>query len=424
MSGEGRPAGTVAAAPSAGSATIHTRDAHGLSDGDRVRISTVVSYVKTAGANSFSCYQDAALKRQSVLNGIVSGDPVDCLNVGDWAVVAGITHYPGFTNQLEGPVRDANAFKRWVLRRGFVPDDQVKLIQSPQEPPIGLPDAKPTVGELTDAFLNLARAASPKPNRKLGRRLYIFLSGHGIAPTLGATVDYKEAALLAANADRISLSYHLCARAYAEWFRVRGVFEEVILFTDCCRDLEDNVPPQPTILPQWDIGKNPEGRSFYAFPTMLGFKAYERALGEPPEVRGIFSWVVVNALNNPKLYNEQGVLLASSLEDHIYSTVPSYNGSQDPLVEYLHKPPHIVLAKWFNRAQQRVQITFKPPAPGAVADLYRGSSASAPLGSHPADEDWIDYLDAGLFYKVAIRGTQRSHLFEVQGNDEVQCESF
>ena len=394
---KGRPAGTVAAAPSAGAARIETREPHGLSDGDRVRISNVLCYVKTSGPNSFSSFQDAALKKPSMLNGIVPGDPVDCLNVDDWAVVAGITHYPGFINQLEGPVRDANAFKRWLLFRGFVPDDQVKLIESPQEPPKGLPDAKPTVGELTDAFLDLAAVASPKPNRKLGRRLYIFLSGHGIAPMRGVTTNYTEAALLAANANQLRLSYHLCARAYAEWFRVRGVFEEVILFTDCCRDLEDNVQPQPTVLPQWDLGKNPEGRCFYAFPTMLGFKAYERALGEPPEVRGIFSWVVVNALNNPKLYNDQGVLLANSLEDHIYSTVPNYNGNQDPVVEYLHKPPHILFAKWFTRAQQRVKITFDPPVPGATAYLYRGSGAGEPLETHPADEDWIEYLDAGPF---------------------------
>ena len=156
---------------------------------------------------------------------------------------------------------------------------------------------------------------------------------------------------------------------------------------------------------------------------MLGSKAFERGFGKPETVRGIFSYVVVDALNNPKLYNNDGSLAASVLEKHLYTTIPSLNGKQNPIIEYPHDGNDIIFAKWFQRARQRVEINFTPPCPGGVADLFRGVGSGTPLASHPADQAWVDDLDAGFLYKVEVRGMNRSHLFEVKGNDEVQAEN-
>jgi hypothetical protein len=424
MPGEAGPVGIVENTGTGGPSVINTQSAHGLADGERVRISTGMYYVKISGATAFSAFSDATLTKPATLNGVLAGDAIDRLNLEDWAIIAGINRYPAFTC-LQGPVRDAREFKRWAMRRGFVPEDQLMLVQSPDGPPDLLGPAKPTILDLNEAFLELARKANPRPNKRLGRRLYIFLSGHGITPTFTATPDFREAALLAANADKISLTYHVGARAHAEWFRARGIFDEVILFADCCRDVEDNVSPAPLSLPQWPVGRNTESRYFYAFPTMLGSKAYERAFGDPPYVRGIFSYVVVNALNNPKLYNQENALLATTLEDHLYTTVPALNGKQNPIIDYPHNitEKDLVFAKWFTRARQTVKIEFVPPVPGATAELYRGFGVGPPLATHPADRTWIDDLDTGPIYKVAIQGTGRKHLFEVTGNDEVQHES-
>lgn len=44
-----------------------------------------------------------------------------------------------------------------------------------------------------------------------------------------------------------------------------------------------------------------------------------------------------------------------------------------------------------------------------------------PLDSHIVDgQPWIQELDAGSLYKVAIRGTNRKSLFETTAIDEVQ----
>jgi hypothetical protein len=204
--------------------------------------------------------------------------------------------------------------------------------------------------------------------------------------------------------------------------------DEVVLFADCCRDFEDNVPPAIIDLPPWQP-KRPEGRHFYAFPTMLASKAWERTFGNSGVMRGIFSYVVVEALNNPKLYTGPGTLPASELEKQIYKTVPDSNGKQNPIVDYPHdylsdpNKSEIIFAKWFQRAQQEVRIEFQPPCPGGTAELFRGVGVGMPLATSSTDNSWIDSWDAGFLYKVAVQGTNRSKLIEVTGNDKVQIVS-
>jgi hypothetical protein len=425
--GEGGPIGKGVADVRPGNPPILvTNEPHGLNDKERVRISTagdnILCFVKVSGQseNTFSAHANSELTQPASLQGVARDDKIERLNADDWGVVAGINYYPGFTN-LKGPVYDSTLFRRWLLRRGFVPDDQVFPIQSPENAPASILAAEPKLDQLSGVFSELVRKAAPHPLHRLGRRLYIFLSGHGIIATRSVIPDYREAALLMANADENSLSLHLGARAHAEWFRALGIFDEVILIADCCRDQEDNVPPAIPVLPAWQP-KRPEGRHFYALPTMLGSKAWERTLGSPPTTRGIFSYVVIEALNNPKLYDEQGELPASTLERHLYTAVPELNGKQDPYIDYSHDPrkPEIILAKWFPGTRQKVQINFLPSCPGQVARLYRGNNIGKPLGSHSTDESWIDDWDAGWLYKIVIEGTDRKQLFEIVGSEEVQ----
>jgi len=428
MLGEGGPIGGAVAATRAGDPPmLETTEAHGLQEGDRVRISSasgsMLCYVRPAqSGNIFSVYKDADMKQPAAVNGIVAGDRVERLYATDWAIVAGINFYPAFTH-LKGPRYDAAQFKKWAVSRGFVPDDQVMTVQSPDTCPAGLSDAKPTMEELTNAFTTLVSNARNRKYHYLGRRLYLFFSGHGIVATSGAAPDYREAALLMANADADRLGFHIGVRAHAEWFRALGIFDEVVVFADCCRDVEDNVPPTPPYaLPSAWKAQRKEGRQFYAFPTMLGSKSWERGFGNPEKVRGIFSYVVVEALNNQKLYTDEGTLPASALEQHLYATVPDLNGKQNPIIDYARndKSPEIILAKWYQRARQKVNVHFKPSIPEARAQIFRGVGSGTPLATAPADHDWSIDLDAGFLYKVTIPDSGRSKLFEVMGNDEVQ----
>src|SRR6185436_463900 len=116
----------------------------------------------------------------------------------------------------------------------------------------------------------------------LGNRLYLFFSGHGIVAARTGQPDFNEAMGLAANAERDLLTKHVALRSWAEWFRSLGIFDEVFLFADCCRDFEDLVAPMP-ISGGGDWRPQREaGRQFYVFSTKFASKAWVQALGNPP----------------------------------------------------------------------------------------------------------------------------------------------
>ena len=102
MSGElttnhdcGPVGGGVAVARTGNPPVVETNEAHGLADGDRVRISTATGsalcYVKASGqsANAFSVYKDSGMTQPAEFTGAVAGDVVERLNAEDWAIVAG-----------------------------------------------------------------------------------------------------------------------------------------------------------------------------------------------------------------------------------------------------------------------------------------------------------------------------------------------
>jgi hypothetical protein len=426
MTGSAGPVGEIATI-SSDQAVVEMKAAHGLQDGALVRIregaARIECYVKTETESDhrFRAYVDADLQQVASLKEFsFGGAAVELLNAGDWAVVTGINYYPALRD-LQGPVDDSTEFKKWALERGYVPDRQLLCIQSPAQRPTSILDAQPTVEAISQAFQTLIRAASKKKFHYLGRRLYLFFSGHGIIATRSQIPDYREAALLAADADPLFLVKHVGVRSWAEWFRALGIFDEVFLFADCCRDKEDLVFPVAPLTPDWTPQRK-EGLPFYAFSTKLASKAWEQKLGKPPRVRGVLSFVVTEALKNPKLYDDQGLLTAASLQRHIYTTVPMYTDKQYPIIDYPNDPnKEIIVGRWVPRAKQIVQIQFDPPAPGSTADIFFGNNMKKPLDSHLIDsQPWIQELDAGYLYKIAIQGTQRKFLFETTAIEEVQ----
>jgi len=213
---------------------------------------------------------------------------------------------------------------------------------------------------------------------------------------------------------------HVGVRSWAEWFRALGIFDEVFLFADCCRHFEDLVPPITPFVPNWKP-QRPEGRQFYAFSTKFASTAWEKELGNPPRKRGILSFVVTEALKNPKLYNEKNELTADSLEDHLYKRVPELANNQEPIIEYPHKPEGLIVANWVERKKQSVQISFSSSYAGATAEIFFGGELKKPLESHVIDGcPWIQELDAEYLYKVTIKGTDDKLFIETKAIDGVQ----
>src|SRR6266540_812235 len=170
------------------------------------------------------------------------------MNDQDRATVVGVRVYPGLQD-LDGPENDAIAFRDWLVdpNGGGLPGDadHVRLILSSDfRPPFSeLAKALPTNMELERAFEWLDDQAEMNfkagKGRIIGRRLYLYFSGHGFAP------GKDDAALLMANAAPRRIAQHIAGRLWAEWFYEAGYFEEIALFMDCCRDSYTTVPLRP-----------------------------------------------------------------------------------------------------------------------------------------------------------------------------------
>lgn len=145
----------------------------------------------------------------------------------DYAVVVGICRYPALRD-LSGPVNDAHSFKDWLVTRGAVPPGNIELVVTPDN---AESMTRKSAQPLRDQVINALDAVLGNADErgKAGRRLYLFLAGHGYAPQV------NDAALLMANAGGRSFPAVPGTRV-ANWFRASAKFKEIVLIMDCCRE--------------------------------------------------------------------------------------------------------------------------------------------------------------------------------------------
>ncbi|MFZ1085845.1 MAG: hypothetical protein WAN35_12850 [Terracidiphilus sp.] len=431
MSDYGPVGGGLLTVQSASPCLMATATEHGLADGDRVSIgppdgATTLAYVKATGflPKQFALFTDAncTIDQTFAAAAPVAGTPIVKLAGSDYAVVAGINTYPAFSS-LQGPVADAIEFQQWLLTEAYVPHDQIALVTSPALEVPGEPPT-PTVVEVSRAFEALANKAVIQPLFRLGRRLYIFLSGHGILPTRSGTPNFNETALLMANAGPITLGNHLGAVTYAEWFRVPGVFDEVLLFVDCCRDLKDTVALMPTTMIPLPPQRGP-AKNFYAAATQLALPSFERMLGTPLRVRGVFSYALMEALRSQSLYDASGMLTCSLLASQLHSTVPAMQDGQDPQITPIDPTQDIAIVKRTNPSPPNLCVTFSDAAlTGKTAQLI-GPSYPFPDATYTINGNPWNITLRPFVYNLKVPGCPYPDKpFELTGGEAVQNVQF
>jgi hypothetical protein len=339
----------------------------------------------------------------------------------DYAIVVGINRYPGISS-LRGPENDARAFRDWLVspKGGGLPPDNPKQLQFILSSDYPEPDAprraKPTLELVEDAFYELFMAAY---RGKVGRRLYVFLAGHGFAPSFGFAPGLDESALLMANAEKQALGYHIPGGVYVDWFRAAAAFDEILLFMDCCRDDYSRTAPH---LPPFAEVKRPEAanvRYFYAYATKWSYKAREKEF-VPGECRGLFSYALLEGLNGAAA-NSDGKITGQSLANYIFNRLPSLTPEKPQEPRFDFEPQRdIVIVENVVAAKPNVHITFTPPDEDAHVELF-GPDRQVIDRWRIKDGPWTRALDRGL-YKLQVPGTARSHLFEVPGGEEVRVE--
>jgi hypothetical protein len=260
----------------------------------------------------------------------------------DWAIVVGISHYPAKEfEKLDGPERDADDFHQWVLdpKGGAVPARQVKkFVSSAFKPAVKVSSGKPDADRINRFFVDLEDIAKRNEKRGLGltvgRRLYVFLSGHGFAPSR------KEAALLAANSSFSRPMLHVPGTAWADLLHEGLWFEEILLFMDCCRNTLPGAFPNP---PGLKVPRRPDrltkGKRLFAFAAGNGRLARERRFGK--ETRGVFSKALMAGLRGAASDRLNGKITALSLRNYLINNMQGFLDPADLANPDIPKEPDL-----------------------------------------------------------------------------------
>jgi hypothetical protein len=310
----------------------------------------------------------------------------------DWALVVGINTYPnGGLNPLQGAVRDAERFHRWVTRAhgGNVPAHQSLLLTGPetdgsQGPP------KPVISEIFQFFESLLNVI----NTGEGRRLYVYLSGHGISPSGQESV--RNAALLMANARAPNRWHNFPGNIWAEGARSTALFREVVLIMDCCRDLKNNAVLMPHIFGD-PVADSRDCRLVEAYATDWASKARERPFPPDDKKQGVFTHSLLAVLDAGRM---NGMMLKASVKTHLARMLQDEARAQDPQIRHDEDLVRIV----FNEAAKppRTSLTLK----GLTADRPvierwpEGEDHSVPVPLEDWDRDgeaWRGTLHPGLY---------------------------
>jgi len=328
----------------------------------------------------------------------------------DFAVVVGITTYPGFKN-LDGPENDALAFIDWLRApdKGNVPDAQIaRRLTSRDHPPLPhtADDAHPWEDELNQLFkVHVQNAALGK---RIGRRLYIYAAGHGFADP----ADMTTAAIYAANAEDL-FPPHVTATAYANFFRQAAAFDEIVLIMDCCRTASSlqsvRNPPVPNLAPR-AAAKNV--RMFTAFGASFGSPAREKVFGA--QSRGIFTMALMEALERCEA-DPQGNVTGQLIKNYIHNRIDALASPSKV------DPPEIPIASrdvtfLVRQKTPLTNITFTLLTDAVGHDLVIDQSPTEVHREPVVAATVVVGLKPGL-YKARVDGTGRETLFEVAGEE-------
>jgi len=345
----------------------------------------------------------------------------------DWAVVIGVCKYPGLTD-LDGPENDAKAVHQWLISPtgGAVPAKQVALILSSQFPPVATATrAEPTTLRVQQAFEDLQDLAEANrqagKGQRVGKRLYIYRSGHGCAPR------FDDAALLTANATRLRAGYHILGKLYADWFLRSNFFDEAVLFMDCCRESYPQTPPN--IPPYIDVtGPDAVDKSkrFYGFGTKWSRLSRERVM-EDGNVHGVFTWALLKALLGDACDPQTGEITASTLGNYLYNNMKTFLRAEDladpevpkePDLDYDNNPNNSIVLASVPVPRYAVTINLPAVTTGHQVQVLNHRMEKAAFAV--ADSTlWQLQLPRGSYMAQVLDVGLQTAVFEVPGRGAV-----
>lgn len=238
----------------------------------------------------------------------------------DWAIVVGIAKYPSFgeteqdARDLHGPDDDATDVVAWLRdsRGGAVPAAQIRVVRTTLTP-VGVNGAAwPPREAILSEFDDLERRSQQNQQvgrgARIGRRLYVYASGHGFAR------KRKEGAVFAANATKVR-RHHVFASAWFEWFANAGYFDEAVLWMDTCM-WPDSTTPLESVGYRQVIATTGGTKMFSAYAARFPLQAIERPVSGGA-VRGVFTQTLLEGLRGGAAEPVNGQVRSSTLRNYL-----------------------------------------------------------------------------------------------------------
>jgi hypothetical protein len=242
----------------------------------------------------------------------------------DWALVVGIANYPSYgdtptePHNLKAPIHDATAVEKFLREEFGV--QHIRLLTSVQNNGAawGDPPPRPVRNDIERWIHDLAVQSKTNilagKGPRVGRRLYLYFSGHGLAP------EKFKRALVTSDALAEIFVDHILATAWQEHLSNLPYFSEYVLWLDCCSQAQVTLIPS---LPPFEIVKpvSPPPPQFTACAAAFPLQAIELPLGPDGEYRSVFTYELLRGLRGAAINPTTGGIRTRDLTAYLLKAV-------------------------------------------------------------------------------------------------------
>ncbi|HEX2222447.1 MAG TPA: hypothetical protein VHK06_07960, partial [Candidatus Limnocylindria bacterium] len=268
--------------------------------------------------------------------------------------------------------------------------------------------ARPTGEDIERLFDKLERIAE-KNNREgrgatVGRRLYVYVAGHGFAPRL------KQAAIFTAPATR-DKTLNFWATSWVEALYARRWFEEYVLWMDCCMSFELSAVASPAPYRETQATGTPP-KLFTAFAARRPQEAVEKQMPDG-QVHGVFTWTLLQGLNGAAA-DDDGTITTAGLKNYLSNAMRTWLSEEELADDRIAQEPDfgsedlIVLAGGESPTEFNAELKFESALVGRPFVVLDGDLKQIAAGD--AAGATTLQLRPGM-YAVVVDGTTRQ--FEV-----------
>jgi hypothetical protein len=224
----------------------------------------------------------------------------------NYAVVIGIDHYK--TRPLNGAVNDAKIFGEWLRDNGDITiPDNLKILTSSDTNEIAMGH------EIDKAIDDVIQDA--KKNYSQKNRLYFYFSGHGMG------ITYDNTALCLREWPGW---FHHCLSSsnYKAWFTNKAVFDEILIFLDCCRE-SDVFAQAQSPAPDWIKPSGDKIPDILICNSTI-YKKLSYEIEGADAKRGAFTSFLIDAFSGDADSTATGLVTSLNLKNHVDANFENY----------------------------------------------------------------------------------------------------